>query len=431
MRVLYDTIAHNKQKRNSRFRQRQASLTSFFTRLRAASPVGFSRQQRLGLQNRSETCEAGLAAKGFTIVELLIVVVVIAILAAIVIVSYNGITSQAKEAALKADLSNGAKQLGIARVETGSYPSNANDLKKSSGTTFSYTSPDDNTFCLSAISDSLAGKSFKITEAGSIEEGSCGVSGSSIANTMQTFTSAMCASLDTYNGTNEDAIITLKDTRADQQEYQVAKLADDNCWMLNNLRLGSTIAAITLTPSDSDVASNFTLPQVTYPDDMDYDNPQTFGPVDGDTGSGATNYGYLYNFSAATAGESRATLPANGGDAQHSICAKGWNLPSGGLNAGEGDFSRLDQAFGGTGAYPGAPIHIATNWLDEGVFKGVFSGGWYGGFSGQGWDGMLWSRSAYLGSVETAFYGDFTAGDIDPGGYGERDIGRAVRCLLS
>lgn len=40
---------------------------------------------------------------GFTIVELLIVVVVIAILAAITIVSYNGITNQAKNSAILAD----------------------------------------------------------------------------------------------------------------------------------------------------------------------------------------------------------------------------------------------------------------------------------------------------------------------------------------
>lgn len=42
------------------------------------------------------------AQRGFTIVELLIVVVVIAILAAITIVSYNGITARANQSAAKA-----------------------------------------------------------------------------------------------------------------------------------------------------------------------------------------------------------------------------------------------------------------------------------------------------------------------------------------
>jgi len=55
--------------------------------------------------------------RGFTIVELLIVVVVIAILAAITIVSYNGITSQAKEAARKSDIATWKKKSEIYKIE--------------------------------------------------------------------------------------------------------------------------------------------------------------------------------------------------------------------------------------------------------------------------------------------------------------------------
>src|SRR5690606_36207878 len=105
-------------------------------------------------------------------------------------------------------------------------------------------------------------------------------------------------------GSNEAAIISLTDTRGGiERTYRVAKLADDNCWMLDNLKLGSTTSAISLTPSNSNVASNFTLPQVAIPGSTNYDNPQVIGPVPGDTGSGTTNYGYLYNWPAATAGE--------------------------------------------------------------------------------------------------------------------------------
>ncbi len=54
--------------------------------------------------------------KGFTIVELLIVIVVIGILAAITIVSYNGIQNRAKVQTVNTDLSQLAKAITVARI---------------------------------------------------------------------------------------------------------------------------------------------------------------------------------------------------------------------------------------------------------------------------------------------------------------------------
>tara|TARA_B100001245_G_scaffold100561_1_gene73094 strand:- start:8937 stop:9464 length:528 start_codon:yes stop_codon:yes gene_type:complete len=67
--------------------------------------------------------------KGFTIVELLIVVVVIGILAAIVIVAYNGIQNSANEAAVKSDLAQFAKNLEIYKTKNGAYPSSRSHLE--------------------------------------------------------------------------------------------------------------------------------------------------------------------------------------------------------------------------------------------------------------------------------------------------------------
>jgi len=60
--------------------------------------------------------------EGFTIVELLIVVVVIAILAAITIVSYNGITSRANQSSAESAAATVQKKVELYFAEVGNYP---------------------------------------------------------------------------------------------------------------------------------------------------------------------------------------------------------------------------------------------------------------------------------------------------------------------
>jgi len=76
---------------------------------------------------------------GFTIVELLIVVVVIAVLAAITIVSYNGITNQANDSAVKNDLQQFAKRMEIFKIESGldRYPNTNTEFTSSLDIRFS------------------------------------------------------------------------------------------------------------------------------------------------------------------------------------------------------------------------------------------------------------------------------------------------------
>jgi len=59
--------------------------------------------------------------RGFTIVELLIVIVVIAILAAISIVSYNGIQQRARDTSRKNDVAAIAKALHLYNIDNGNY----------------------------------------------------------------------------------------------------------------------------------------------------------------------------------------------------------------------------------------------------------------------------------------------------------------------
>lgn len=255
-------------------------------------------------------------------------------------------------------------------------------------------------------------------------------------NLMQAMTQDYCQNhMTIYDGTNEEAILTLNDPRGDGQDYQVAKLADNKCWMLDNLKLGSTTGTLTLTSADTDIASDFILPQVVTTGTADYDNPGAYGPVPGDTGSGATNYGYLYNWSAATAGESRTSHNETAGDAPYSICPAGWRLPTiswdENWEVASGDFPDLDRAFGGSGngSWSGEP-NIAK-WQHDGPFKGVFAGSWWEGFNGQGGWGYLWSSSASPGWSDYAFVAGFYADGVYPGYDDGRGVGFGVRCLLN
>ena len=60
--------------------------------------------------------------KGFTIVELLIVVVIIAILATITIVVYTGIQQRSKNSAVAATVTSYVKALMLSAADKGSYP---------------------------------------------------------------------------------------------------------------------------------------------------------------------------------------------------------------------------------------------------------------------------------------------------------------------
>lgn len=103
--------------------------------------------------------------KGFTIVELLIVIVVIAILAAISIVSYTMITRQANNAAAESSAIQSGKKLALYAVEEGSYPSDLASLgfTNSASTTYEYSydnQTDPKTFCVTVT---VSGSSYYIS----------------------------------------------------------------------------------------------------------------------------------------------------------------------------------------------------------------------------------------------------------------------------
>ena len=103
--------------------------------------------------------------RGFTIVELLIVIVVIGILAAITIVAYNGIQQRAQTATVQSDLEGADKQLAIDQVTNSAYPAtvalanNGAGLKASNGTTYQYSvnnSTNPQTYCITATNNNIS-----------------------------------------------------------------------------------------------------------------------------------------------------------------------------------------------------------------------------------------------------------------------------------
>jgi prepilin-type N-terminal cleavage/methylation domain-containing protein len=117
--------------------------------------------------------------KGFTIVELLIVIVVIGILAAITIVAYNGIQERARASTVSAALSQVANKLAVYQVDYPDvYPADktaleAIGIKDTSDISYQYTRTNStpNTYCITATTGIT---SYKISNANTTpQQGGC------------------------------------------------------------------------------------------------------------------------------------------------------------------------------------------------------------------------------------------------------------------
>ena len=119
--------------------------------------------------------------KGFTIVELLIVIVVIGILAAITIVSFNGVTNRAKTAAINSDLSNVNQLIQLYQSTNNAYPTSISQLNNgvgftpSNGGAIGYVvdnSVSPATFCVTVMNGTAVSPR-SIPQGGTITDGAC------------------------------------------------------------------------------------------------------------------------------------------------------------------------------------------------------------------------------------------------------------------
>ncbi len=124
------------------------------------------------MRHTRQTPRSNRSRRGFTIVELLIVIVIIGILATITVVAYSGIQATAGAVVLKSDLNQAQTQLELNRINNSTYPATESGLPRSDGTNYEYTKTG-NEYCITASSD-RAKTSFHLDSTnGAIADGPC------------------------------------------------------------------------------------------------------------------------------------------------------------------------------------------------------------------------------------------------------------------
>ena len=154
----------------------------------------------------------------------------------------------------------------------------------------------------------------------------------------------------------EDPLVVM-DAR-DGEEYTIQKLADGNCWMLDNLRLDPTevsLAALkgrtnatneSLTYFKNGVSSAWTShSQDSYT--LPYIATGNANIVASDArGIGSGKIGVYYNYCAASAGTYCGTTISDGENITEDICPSGWRLPRGGTTStSTNEFNNLYIAY--------------------------------------------------------------------------------------
>ena len=232
---------------------------------------------------------------------------------------------------------------------------------------------------------------------------------------MQAVTSAQCTTAPTK-------VVDIRDNT----EYLIAKLADGNCWMLQNLKLGSKADTYTLTAANSDTNGNFTFDGKKVDGQMPYGTNNGFDyTYDANAYYCTENYGCYYNWYTATAGEGTSADTTQGTNIDYSICPKGWTLPTGGSG---GQFEALNTAYGNSAA----ALLVDPTTLTEntnGDKPGLLLGGRYSnnGAGYVGTNGYYWSRTVYSG--QSGYYLLLNTSSVSPSRSGVKYHGFSVRCV--
>ena len=294
-----------------------------------------------------------------------------------------------------------------------------------------------------------------------------------------TTASNICSSLTTAptDGTANLASVSALTDQRDSNTYAIAKLADGNCWMIENLRLDKTnsdnsTGALAQGYGTSTAYGNFSglaepesanfrdsttanslyysgtqsgtasvnigtssYPGYRFPR---YNNANTSARASSPTANSVAMYSYgnYYSWAAAIADTTDYT---SGDHNTTSICPTGWMVPLGNTSTGDitqgaadaanrvGGFSYLDRKMGGTGS--SQSIAEASNrwrkWPNNFLYSGLVLGS---PVSDRGSLGYYWSSTAFSSFYAYNLY--FDSSSVRPGTNSyDKYRGRPVRCL--
>lgn len=108
---------------------------------------------KLHYTQQSQGSKPKSVTRGFTIVELVVIIVVIGVLATIVTLSYTAVLNNSRTQSLNSDIKTAYSKLVKYRADSGNYPTTLSAVSVTSDTTttyaYTYTAASD-TFCLAA-----------------------------------------------------------------------------------------------------------------------------------------------------------------------------------------------------------------------------------------------------------------------------------------
>ncbi len=254
---------------------------------------------------------------------------------------------------------------------------------------------------------------------------------------IQNFTKAMCQA-------QASSAAKIVIDRRDEKAYTVKKLADGNCWLLENLRLDlSTVSLSALQGTTSAPNTNATNQILTYLKNGGGTSPYPTSGVVAKTASGgswgdsynlpyihtayentiqaasgsapAGKIGIYYNYCAASAGSYCYASGAATGNASYDICPSGWHMPTGGSS---GQYQNLYTTYSSNVAN----FEIALNTPLSGY---ISASGWP---DLQGSRGLFWSPTRDTGFDMYNLYVTASATAQDRQ---NRRCGFSVRCVRS